>query len=185
MSKIAIIKISLNSADMVRFYHKDPLYGSNKKPYKADDFCDITAIGATTTGYRNVYKLEPDTEYRFQLTETSTNPDIQSFFENSTYVLTIIQEAIPSENEWSKIIDLNFNSPKIDPDGNLVYLSVDDENGNHVFKLKTQDANTLKRNNNLRYDINFRVKVVKDKIEEIRYAQIDPLIENTSEEPEP
>ncbi|MDF1548439.1 MAG: hypothetical protein P1P88_11500 [Bacteroidales bacterium] len=185
MSKIATIKIFLNSEDMVKFYQKDPRYGSSNKPYKADDFCDVTAIGTTTTAYRNVFKLEPDTEYSFQLIETSPTTDFQAIFDNSSYVLSIIQENIPTEGEWSNIIDLTFNRPKIDENGNLIYSSVKDEKGIPVFNLKTQTANTLKRNNNLRYDINFRVKVVKDKIEEIRYAQIDPLIENTSEEPEP
>jgi hypothetical protein len=173
---MSIITITIDTDKMVQFFKKDITYGQRNNPYKADNFCNVTAQGLTKSDIRNVFVLQADTVYQFQLLNvTGSNTRICS--QLASLALSIIQTNIPNEDDWSKIFDLSYNKPRVDPEGRLIF-SVNNNQTNYFFEMKTQHKNLFQTNNNLQYHIAFQINVEG----EIKLAVIDPLIANTSDE---
>jgi hypothetical protein len=187
MSNLVSIKIKIDTETMVNFFRSDPSLGTRNKPYKADNFCNVSATGAKSSGIRNVFKLEADTEYQFQLIDESTDPEITIVFDTATFGLSIMQLDTPTTEDWEKIMDLAYGKPRIDVTGDLIYNNKSDEQ--YLFEMKTQSEDQFKQYHNLQYSIVFQVNVqetvsVQDVIvrNKIMIARIDPLIANTSDE---
>jgi hypothetical protein len=177
MSKNVTIRITVDCESMVDFFQNDTSYGTRNKPCRADSFCEVAAVGATSTGIRNVFKLASDTEYQFQLTNANSNTDIDC--KTATLTLAIIQANISTENEWAKIIDLSYSlPPEFNVNGSLIYKPVQDKDGNYIFIIKTQPDGTFEQNYNLQYTITFQVLSNEKSV----LAVIDPLIANTSDD---
>jgi hypothetical protein len=177
MSSLVSIKITINTDIMVKFFQFDPSYGTRNRPYKADNFCTVNAVGAKASGIHNVFEFEKDTEYQFQLIDETSDPEYEIVHDTAAFVLSIIQLNTPNIKDWGKIMNLEFNNPGIDVIGNLIY-TLDNEQGKYLFKMKTQSGDQFEQSNNLQYSIIFQVNVNG----KIMIAQIDPLIANTSDD---
>jgi hypothetical protein len=177
MNNLITIRITTSTDTMVYFFELDTCYGTRNKPYKADNFCSVSAKGAKTTGIHNVFMLEADTEYQFQLIDDSSDSDIYIINDTAAFALSIIGSDTPLESDWAKIMDLDYNKPWIDVTGDLIYNLSNDQEKN-LFKMKTQSADHFEQNHNLQYSMIFQVSVNG----KIKIARIDPLIANTSDD---
>ncbi len=162
----AQINISLDPQLLSKFYEKDSSLGTLENPFKADNFCVVKATGIKATGIHNVFAIEPNTSYNFNL--ISTNESVETI-KSVKMSISMIQEGLPDSEEWSKIF--NLDNTEIS-DGEMSIGNKDAAD----FTLETVD--NIECNNNLQYNINFTFELDS----KTKYGVIDPLIANTSED---
>ena len=172
---LATIIITVDTDKMVNFFNKDISYGQRNRPYKADCFCQITHENVTNSGIPYVFMLKEDTIYKFQLLNTTGSIN-QIVPDTATFNLSMIKTNIPNEDDWRKIIDLDYNQPNTGINGSLIYNIEDGKSGNYFFSIKTQPH--FKSNYNLQYHITFQIMVKG----QIMLSEIDPLIANYSDD---
>lgn len=167
MQNIVKIDIIVDTESLVKFFENGgDKFGSQNNPYMANNFCQVKAIGSITTGIHNVFGLQEDTSYVFDLlTPSDTYPitDVEEMY------LTMIKEGVVSESDWSKIIAVPNPDDHVH-NGKLI-VNKDDNN----LTIVTQEKITLSFN--LQYSIYFSVQVGSD----VKYGIIDPYIRNTTD----
>ncbi len=169
MSTTVNISISIQTTDLIKFYKNAPSWGTESRPFIANNFCNIKAEGAISTGINNVFKLAPATIYAFSL-YTTGNDNFNITALKITLSLIKDKEAEPSD--WNEIF--KFDVPA--PTGDWTF----DKLGN-IFELQTVGTDSFEENYNLQYSIAFQMTNGSDTY----YGIIDPLIANTSDEKAP
>lgn len=167
------IKILVDTDQLIKFFGKDPTWGTASKPLIADDFCKIDAPDIHWEGNK-ILPLEADTEYVVTLVSDSKKYPVSLCNKstgdlNGEIKMDLITPTITKREEWGEIFDLDRTKCEATLDGHLIVKPTRDDN----FSIFTPERIKLKEN--IFYLIFFKIGGA-DKM-----AVIDPIIKNTSE----